>query len=577
MLALWAKTGGGGGTPLSISGTPVTTVTTGSAYAGFSVSGAGGTAPYTYSVFSGSLPPGLTLNSSTGAVSGTSTAPGVYSSIVLRVTDALSATADLAGFTISSSYTGLIATRTRFGTISTGGSTFVNAMCRTSVVIQDTVSSFKVVVPNWMIGIAAAEVTGGGNLTISDMAYSLNNINGSRTRITFNGGSSASSAAAPSTNIVSDSMSQNLVPGDVLTFWFWMSTTGTKMQYLALGGNPGTYGDTATAGTAGTPATNVVMAGSMSATNLGTNGFIPVAAVIGTTTNKTVCCVGDSWSWGIFYDFMDSDGRLGLFGRSIGSAVPFTNFGSNGSRGFNYVSDHPGANALMGIMSWSHVYNDHAINDIIAGQTAAQVVATHQTIAALFPSWTKQYMTTCPPFLALDTAVNGYTTVAGQTADSHLGVRNTYNTSVRAGGISGITGFFEVCNYFDDTGTSGKWKIYHPNPRTITDGQAVAASNIITSPAQANYTSTDSGYGIMIHGAGVASANVYCGIDGITLTSTTASVSNGQTQGYTPQNMTTSVSPTTVDIGGSTDDGTHAVPAMWASFAATGNIPATPP
>lgn len=38
----------------------------------------GGTPPYTFSVASGSLPPGLTLNASTGEVSGTPTSDGYF-------------------------------------------------------------------------------------------------------------------------------------------------------------------------------------------------------------------------------------------------------------------------------------------------------------------------------------------------------------------------------------------------------------------------------------------------------------------------------------------------------------------
>jgi len=89
------------GIPLSIGGTPVTTGTVGAAYAGFTVTAAGGTSPYTYSVASGSLPAGITLNSSSGVVSGTPTTAGVYASIVIRATDAVSATADLASFAIT--------------------------------------------------------------------------------------------------------------------------------------------------------------------------------------------------------------------------------------------------------------------------------------------------------------------------------------------------------------------------------------------------------------------------------------------------------------------------------------------
>jgi hypothetical protein len=51
--------------------------TVGIAYSS-SLSVSGGTGPYTYSITSGSLPTGLTLNASTGAISGTPTAPGTY-------------------------------------------------------------------------------------------------------------------------------------------------------------------------------------------------------------------------------------------------------------------------------------------------------------------------------------------------------------------------------------------------------------------------------------------------------------------------------------------------------------------
>jgi hypothetical protein len=93
---------------LAISGTPVTTGTeyehgVGSSYAGFTVTASGGTAPYTYSVASGTLPSGITLNSSSGVVSGTPAfeSAGTYASIVIRVTDASSATANLASFTLT--------------------------------------------------------------------------------------------------------------------------------------------------------------------------------------------------------------------------------------------------------------------------------------------------------------------------------------------------------------------------------------------------------------------------------------------------------------------------------------------
>jgi hypothetical protein len=57
-----------------------------------SVVAAGGTPPYTYSISAGSLPPGLTLNSSTGVIGGTPSAAGPYS-YTAKVTDSTSASA----------------------------------------------------------------------------------------------------------------------------------------------------------------------------------------------------------------------------------------------------------------------------------------------------------------------------------------------------------------------------------------------------------------------------------------------------------------------------------------------------
>lgn len=91
----------GGGSELTIDGTPVTTAQRDIAYDGFTVSAAGGIPPYTYSVFSGALPDGITLNASTGEVSGTPTEIGSFAGIVIRVTDSALETADLATFSIA--------------------------------------------------------------------------------------------------------------------------------------------------------------------------------------------------------------------------------------------------------------------------------------------------------------------------------------------------------------------------------------------------------------------------------------------------------------------------------------------
>ncbi|MEY9717850.1 hypothetical protein ABIA22_000340 [Sinorhizobium fredii] len=89
------------GLPLTIAGTPVVDAMAGLAYTGFSVQAEGGVPPYSYSVQSGTLPAGLSLNASTGAITGTPTATGTQSGIVIRATDDSGATVDLPSFAIA--------------------------------------------------------------------------------------------------------------------------------------------------------------------------------------------------------------------------------------------------------------------------------------------------------------------------------------------------------------------------------------------------------------------------------------------------------------------------------------------
>ena len=83
-----ATTAGGGG--LTITTAAMAGGTIGTAY-GQTISATGGTPPYAWSLASGSLPPGLALSPSSGAVVGTPATAGTYS-FTVRVTDNVAAT-----------------------------------------------------------------------------------------------------------------------------------------------------------------------------------------------------------------------------------------------------------------------------------------------------------------------------------------------------------------------------------------------------------------------------------------------------------------------------------------------------
>ena len=72
---------------LAITTTSLPNGVVGSAYPTAALAASGGTTPYSWQVTVGSLPAGLTLNPSTGAITGTPTGPGGSSSFTVTVTD----------------------------------------------------------------------------------------------------------------------------------------------------------------------------------------------------------------------------------------------------------------------------------------------------------------------------------------------------------------------------------------------------------------------------------------------------------------------------------------------------------
>ncbi len=80
--------------PLSLSPASLTNPTVGSAYSQ-TISASGGNGTYSYAVTAGSLPAGLSLNASTGALTGTPTAGGAFS-FTITATDTASATGNKA-------------------------------------------------------------------------------------------------------------------------------------------------------------------------------------------------------------------------------------------------------------------------------------------------------------------------------------------------------------------------------------------------------------------------------------------------------------------------------------------------
>lgn len=92
-----------GGTPVNFTGAvPAQNGNVGTPYSlNLAPYFAGTETPFTYSVFAGTLPAGLSLNTSTGAISGTPTTEQTASGLVIRATDSASDTANTNSFSIT--------------------------------------------------------------------------------------------------------------------------------------------------------------------------------------------------------------------------------------------------------------------------------------------------------------------------------------------------------------------------------------------------------------------------------------------------------------------------------------------
>lgn len=381
------------------------------------------------------------------------------------------------GGAAASLYLGHVATNTRTPSQTSAGNKMF--MSRSPHFARTAINDIAIRIPNWFSKIVSnndVETGSGGTATFT---ASVEYPAGTFTQFLFSG--SASVVAADLSTVQSDTAIVS-IPKDAL-FWIriWCNAVGGIVYndniYVSNGAN-----------LANGKAFNFAVSGivdqtmSGTVTNLGgaagVNTAMPLS-IIGNTRAPAVYLLGDSRGAGR-QDTYDAANDTGELARSVGGTLNYHNAGVSSATLNGFVAGH----ALQGaeFAYFTHSINERGINDIVAlllsvTTMKARLITTWQALPG------KVFQITLPPE---STSTDLWTTLAGQTTNTHENVRVPINDWIRDGApMSGgvgvatgtvgalragdvghpLTGWFEVADAVESSRNSGLWKTDEVTPR----------------------------------------------------------------------------------------------------------------
>lgn len=361
----------------------------------------------------------------------------------------------------ASTYVGLVATRGDLNNSSTGtGTTWI--MDRSAHIARQTIpaSGLRIVWGNYYINGSSVETSVGTGTYEASIEYP----SGTMTRCLFSGSNTV--AVAGGADATTDGCGPAIPVG--AKFWVRCLYVNVTGGIIFSGSVPYSATDEGDNFGSGAP-TNNVITGTIAngAGGTASTGFHPYA-IIGNTTNPSVCLIGDSRVTG-YGDLVNNfSGDTGELARAIGPVMAYTKLAIYGSSLNTTAVNFTGRARIAKYCS--HAINEYGINDIGGGRSAAQLSADHTTMAANVAP-IPIYGTTIP---TSTTSTDSWATTANQTGTQNPSVVTTFNGLMRAG-IAGESGYFDIAAIVDPSAI-GKWPV---------------SANVFATSGSANYATTD--------------------------------------------------------------------------------------
>ena len=382
------------------------------------LTGSNGTAPLTYYVSSGTLPSGLTLVATTGAVTGTATTVQAAADIVFAVNDAngsIATTTSTVSFTINAQPTAIATTTAQVLTVGTAMTSFTPMVGSSGTAPLTYYVSSGTLPSGLVVDATTGAVTGTATTSqgAADVVFAVRDANASiaattsTVNFTVNGRPTATATTTAQVLTVGTAMT-SFVPltatGGTGALTYYVSS-GTLPSGLTLDAATGAVTGTATASQG---ASNVVFAvsdgnGSIATTTSTVSFTVNAQPTAAATTTAQVLTVGTAMT--------SFTPLLGL-----GGTAPLTYYVSSGTLPSGLALD-----ATTGAVTGTATSSQGAADVVFAVRDAnASVAATTSTVNFTVNGRPTATATTTAQVLTVGAAMTGFTPLAGSGGSGSL-------------------------------------------------------------------------------------------------------------------------------------------------------------